>query len=201
MVNAKPFAIRIPYPATRWMKQVAHAPLLLWRLGLSFLFGDLIMILTTTGRKSGLPRHTAIEFHAVKGRKYVYSGWGDKAAWYKNLLVDPHATLQTAHGIEHVMARPVHDPQELADVFAFYNQNPLFRAFLRVIGLPSERDMILAHHDQLYLMTFDPTNEPTPPPLAADLIWVWGAVLTSFLAGWFLGAFRAGSVSDRDPGR
>ncbi len=36
------------------------------------------MITTTTGRKSGLPRRPAIEFHEFKGRKDVFSGWETK---------------------------------------------------------------------------------------------------------------------------
>jgi hypothetical protein len=36
-------------------------------------------------------------------------------------------------------------------------------------------------------MTFDPTSEPTPPPLSADLVWVWGVLLGGLVIGWVLG--------------
>ena len=55
--------IPIPYPDTPLMKHAYRFPVLLYRLGLGRLAGRLFMILTTTGRSSGLPRRTAIEFH------------------------------------------------------------------------------------------------------------------------------------------
>ena len=46
----------------------------------------------------------------------------------------------------------------------------------------SEAD-ILAKKDRIYMLTFDPTDEPTPPPLEADLAWVWALVLGAY---WLL---------------
>jgi hypothetical protein len=75
----------LPYPHDPILKWSFRLPILLYRLGLGPIVGRRFMILTTTGRKSGLPRHHAIEFHSFEGRKYVFSAWGDKADWYRNL--------------------------------------------------------------------------------------------------------------------
>lgn len=54
---------RLPYPSHSALRSLFRLPILLYRLGLEPLVGWGFMILTTTGRKSGLPRRTAIEYH------------------------------------------------------------------------------------------------------------------------------------------
>ena len=50
--------------------------------------------ITTTGRRSGLPRRIEIVFHNFDGRIYI-SGLPSrrKRAWLANLEADPHLTL------------------------------------------------------------------------------------------------------------
>ena len=72
-------------------------PILLYRLGLGWMLGDRFLMLTHTGRKSGLPRQTVIE--VVKHDKatdtyYVASGWGEKSDWYQNIRKTPQVTIQ-----------------------------------------------------------------------------------------------------------
>jgi deazaflavin-dependent oxidoreductase (nitroreductase family) len=142
------------------------------------------MILTTTGRRSGLPRRTAVEFHQYHGRKYIYSGWGARADWYKNLQVHPHVTIQTADGTERVRAHRIAEAQELAQVYACYTRHALMRLGLRVLGLWRDPAAIQAHPERVYLITFDPTDAPTPPPVGSDLRWVWGVFLAAVFLGW-----------------
>lgn len=169
------------YPSGKLMKLLYRSPLLLYRLGLGKLVGRLFMVITTTGRKSGLPRRAVVEFHTYNGRKYVYSGWGGRAQWYKNLQADPLVTIQTAHGAESVIARRLTEDDELREAFDFVGGSPYMQAWFNLLGAPVTMDNFLAHRDQLYLITFDPTDEPTPPPLEADLTWVWSVLGT--LAG------------------
>jgi deazaflavin-dependent oxidoreductase (nitroreductase family) len=143
------------------------------------------MVMTTTGRKSGSPRHTAIEFHQHKGRKYVFSAWGNEADWYKNILADPSVTIQTTEGTEHVVARRVTRDDELTEAFELVERNPTMRRWVRLLGVQLTEDDFIAHKDSYHLLTFDPANEPTPPPLRVDLWWVWLLVLAALLAGWY----------------
>jgi deazaflavin-dependent oxidoreductase (nitroreductase family) len=161
--------IRIAYPSSRLLKQAFKVPIPLWRMGLGFPVGRLFMILTTTGRKSGRLRHTAIEFHEHKGRKYIYSAFGEKADWYKNFLADPHVTIQTASGAEHMMARRLTDEKELAEAFEFVVRNPTIKRWVQALGFRLNLDEFVAQKAHFYLVTFDPTHEPTPRPLEADL--------------------------------
>ena len=83
-----------------WLRWVFKAPLYLWRMGLGFLIGRYIMVITTTGRKSGLPRHTMAEWHPLNGGKFVPVNYGERAQWYRNIEADPHVTIQTSDGTQ-----------------------------------------------------------------------------------------------------
>lgn len=73
-------------------------PIWLYRAHLGWLLGGRFLMLTHTGRKSGLERHTVIE--VVQHDKetdtyYVVSGWGEKSDWYQNVHKTPSVTIQT----------------------------------------------------------------------------------------------------------
>ncbi len=167
-----------------WLRIVFKAPLYLWRMGLGFLIGRYIMVITTTGRKSGEPRHTMAEWHPLSsGRKFVPVNYGERAQWYRNVAADPHVTIQTSEGTEHVIARRVTDDAELIEVYhAIKRLNPMMVGwYLDANGVQDSEADVIAKKDRIYMLSFDPTDEPTPPPLQADLLWVWavlGVLLT-----------------------
>jgi deazaflavin-dependent oxidoreductase (nitroreductase family) len=59
--------------------------------------GTKILLLTTTGRKSGEARTTPL-IHSVDGDRWVViaskGGAPDHPAWYKNLAADPEVTIE-----------------------------------------------------------------------------------------------------------
>jgi deazaflavin-dependent oxidoreductase (nitroreductase family) len=69
-----------------------------------------VLLLTTTGRRSGLPRTTAVSFMEVGGRYVIFAGWGTRANWYQNLLANPEVTLQVGNQRRSAIAEPVQDP-------------------------------------------------------------------------------------------
>ncbi len=178
---------RLPYPSSAFLKGLFKSPIFLYRLGWGPVVGKLFMIITTTGRKSGQPRRTSIEYHSYKGRKYVMNGYGMRSDWYRNILADPRVTIQTADGTERCRARRLTSDEELATAYEFVQSNPLFRWFVEALGFKMSKQEFIAQKDRWYLITFDPTDEPTPPPLEADLKWVTPLVLASFSFGWLLG--------------
>ncbi len=183
---------RLTYPSSTLMKYVYKSPILLYRLGLQALVGRLFMIMTTTGRRSGLPRHTAIEYHQHSGRKYVMVGWS-KSDWYQNILANPLLTIQTASGVEHVRARRLTSDEELGEAWAVAETSPLIRGVIKLTGANLTRESFLAQRERFILLTFDPTDEPTPPPLEADLRWVLPTVsniLTTILIQRWVRAYR-----------
>ena len=66
----------------------------MFRLGLGPFIGNpysgYIMVITTTGRKSGLQRRTPVNFAMDDGVVYCLSGFGRTSNWYRNLLADPN---------------------------------------------------------------------------------------------------------------
>lgn len=50
-------------------------------------------LLTTTGRRSGRPRHAPLGYHIAEGAAWVMAGYGPTTHWYQNLLAEPRVTL------------------------------------------------------------------------------------------------------------
>jgi deazaflavin-dependent oxidoreductase (nitroreductase family) len=98
----------------------------------------LVLLLTTTGRKSGLPRLTPLQFEQIDGDYYVGSARGAQADWFRNLLADPCVEVQVGEARFPARAEPVTDPVRVADFFALrLRRRPLMMGVLmRLDGLP-----------------------------------------------------------------
>lgn len=84
----------IPYPRGL-LKWILFLPLVLYRIGLGWLLAPTpLLVLTTKGRKSGLPRHVVLEARTHGSKIYTVSGWGNRPHWVKNLQADPIVTIQ-----------------------------------------------------------------------------------------------------------
>src|SRR5688500_9087772 len=84
----------IPYPQGLW-RIVARTPLYLYQAGLGWMLRPFnLLILTTQGRKTGLARHTALEYRRHGSKLYLISAWGERPHWYQNLLINPAVTVQ-----------------------------------------------------------------------------------------------------------
>lgn len=167
---------KLPYPSGRLARNLYKTPILLYRLGLGPLIGRLFMIMTTTGRKSGLPRRTAIEYHQYAGRKYVFVGWV-QSDWYQNLRANPLMTIQTAADVEAVRARVVESIEEREQAWKVAENSPGIQMAMKLSGVQLTRDEFVTQTERFVIVTFDPTVEPTPPPLEADLKWVPSVIL------------------------
>ncbi len=82
-----------PGPLFKWLFKI---PVLLYKLGMGRLIGGSFLLLTTTGRKSGKLRYTALEYiYDKQNDSYrVAAGWGGKTDWYRNLLKNPRVSVQ-----------------------------------------------------------------------------------------------------------
>lgn len=74
-----------------------------------------VLLLTTTGRKSGLPRLTPLQFEQVDGDYYIASARGAQADWFKNILANPKVHVQVKGQKFDALAEPVTDPVRIAD--------------------------------------------------------------------------------------
>jgi len=70
-----------------------------------------VMLLTTTGRKTGRPRTTAISFMPLGERLVVFSGWGTSSNWYRNVLANPSVLVRVGRRQFEGTAQLVADPE------------------------------------------------------------------------------------------
>jgi deazaflavin-dependent oxidoreductase (nitroreductase family) len=178
----------LTYPTGGWRKAMFKWPVQLWRLGLGPIIGHQMVLISHTGRKSGLTRRTMTELHVVNGKKYAPSGFGRRSQWYRNIEADPRVTIQTASGAESVIASRVTDDDELLSLMDLGDPINLvmLRSFLDSLDIEPTEEDILAKKDRIFYLRFDPTDEPTPPPLPADLVWLWPAALFAMFTAWLL---------------
>jgi deazaflavin-dependent oxidoreductase (nitroreductase family) len=166
--------------ARSWFGPLARLPMLGFRLGLGRLVGRRFMILTTTGRTSGRPRHTMTAWHRGERARYVLALYGAGSQWYRNVLSNPIVTAQTATGAHSYRAARAQSDDDLLDaVAALRRSSLLWRFHLATNGLADRADELLAAGDRFVVVRLEPAREPGPPTMPADLVWMWplGAVL------------------------
>ncbi|HLU09287.1 MAG TPA: nitroreductase family deazaflavin-dependent oxidoreductase [Oceanobacillus sp.] len=172
----------IPYPQGlgRWLMRL---PLLLYRVGL----GDLanaahIMVLTTQGRKSGLPRHTPIEYRQHGSKIYLISAWGTRPQWYQNILSNAAVTVQQGRKQFSASAHIVTNSGEALRVLHLFRRRApaIYDALLARI---SEREDIDPRTlpeitDRITIVRLMPEPGTSKlAPLPANLVWIWPASL------------------------
>jgi deazaflavin-dependent oxidoreductase (nitroreductase family) len=111
----------------------------LYALGLGPLVGRLVLLLTTTGRKSGLPRVTALQYEEVDGAIYLGSSKGTHADWFQNLVANPCVTVRVKSRQFSGRAQPVTDPVLIADFLELrLRRHPrMIGTMLKSEGLPA----------------------------------------------------------------
>lgn len=98
-----------------------------------------VLLLTTTGRKSGLLRVTPLQFEAVEGDYYVASARGQAADWFKNIQANPNVQVQIRERAFAAVAEPVTDPIRIADFIALrLKRHPVMIRLIMTLfdGLP-----------------------------------------------------------------
>lgn len=68
------------HPPRGFARKLYRLPVWVFRLHLSWLLMRRFLLLTHSGRKSGLPRQTVLEvlqYDRGKGRYVVFAGWGE----------------------------------------------------------------------------------------------------------------------------
>ena len=178
----------IPYPDHPILKSLYRLPITLYRLGLGPIIGKYILVVSTYGRKTGKIRWTPVEYHQHQGQIFVMSGFADRPDWYQNLRENPPAGLNIANRQLCAKARKPETPEEWEGVLAFLNSSPVAQLSEPELSEQPEDASLLDNIKNWPILTFDPTDQPCPPPLEADLVWAWPLILLSgawlLLLGW-----------------
>jgi deazaflavin-dependent oxidoreductase (nitroreductase family) len=97
------------------MKNIQKLHRVLYAIGLGPLVGKLILLLTTTGRKTGLKRVTPLQYEEIDGRYYLGAARGLKADWVRNIQADPQIEVQVKSLRFFGQAEVMTDPVRIAD--------------------------------------------------------------------------------------
>ena len=77
------------------LRALLSMPPLFYRLGFARTrLGRRMLLLTTTGRRTGRPRTCGLNYAQDGDITYVISGWGPRADWYRNLVAEPRVRVQ-----------------------------------------------------------------------------------------------------------
>jgi len=132
----------------------------LYAIGLGPLVGRLILLLTTTGRKTGLSRTTPLQYEEVDGVYYFASARGVKADWFCNLLAHPEVEVQVKSQRFRGNAEPVTDPMRIADFLELrLRRHPMMVGkILESEGLPArpDRSQLEAYASKLAMVIIRP---------------------------------------------
>jgi deazaflavin-dependent oxidoreductase (nitroreductase family) len=99
----------------------------------------MVLLLTTTGRKSGLERTTPLQFEEIDGVYYVASARGRQADWFRNLQTEPHVRVRVGERQFDALAEAITDPERIADFLEYrLHRHPrMIGTMLKLEGLPS----------------------------------------------------------------
>ncbi len=97
------------------MKNIQKIHRLLYAVGLGPFIGRIILLLTTTGRRSGKKRVTPLQYEMIGGDYYVGAARGTKADWVRNIQSCPQVEVRV--GAKHFQgtAEVITDPSRFAD--------------------------------------------------------------------------------------
>lgn len=138
-------------------------PRLAYSLGLGSMVGHTVLLLTTVGRKSGLPRVTPLLYDEIGGIIYVGSARGAQADWYQNLRANPNVEVTVGSRRIKGCADPITDPLQIAD---FLEQrlklHPILAvAVMRVAGLGAtpSREQLVSYAKKRTLVAIRPKDD------------------------------------------
>ncbi len=99
----------------RFIRPAQYVHRALYALGLGPLVGRIILLLTTTGRKSGQRRVTPLQYEEIEGVIYLGAARGRQSDWVRNIVADPHVEVRVKARRFAGLAELCDDPAQIAD--------------------------------------------------------------------------------------
>ena len=161
-------------------KQFNRFMMLMWRLGLGRWVngwpevGGRIMVITHTGRKTGIRRRTPVNYAVADDEVYCTAGFGSKSDWYRNIIAAPEVEVWLPDGWWAGIAEEVTDPETRIVLLRQVLIDSGFAA--RTVGI----DPVGMTNEELDKTTADyrlicirRTEARTGPGGPGELAWVW----------------------------
>lgn len=125
-----------------WRRLLARLPVVLFRCGLGWVFGGRLLLLHHTGRVTGLHRRVVlevVEYESADRHWIVASGFGPRAAWYRNLRAEPKTLIEVGNR-RHAVTAHFLTPDEGAEIMTRYaRRHPrTARRLCTFMGFPSD---------------------------------------------------------------
>ena len=121
-------------------RMIKHPPQLAYALGLGPIIGRLILLLTTTGRVTGKPRVTPLQYEEIGDVIYVGAARGLKSDWVQNILAAPQVGIRVKSSQFRGVAEVITDPSRITDYLELrlkYHPH-MVGAMLKADGIPSK---------------------------------------------------------------
>ena len=142
------------------MKHIQKLHRVFYALGMGPFIGKLILLLTTTGRKTGLKRITPLQYEEIDGKYYLGAARGLKADWVRNIQANPQVEIRVKSLNFQGQAEVVTDPARFADFVEVRLQRHPFMVgtvLQKAHGLPKlpSREQLekLAENEALVIVT------------------------------------------------
>jgi deazaflavin-dependent oxidoreductase (nitroreductase family) len=147
------------------MKHIQKFHRVLYAVGLGSVIGRIILLLTTTGRKTGLKRVTPLQYEEIDGKYFLGAARGLNADWVRNIQADPRVEVRVKRDLFLGYAEVITDPTRIADFVEIRLQRHPFMIGLimqKAHGLPKHptREQLEKLAEKEALIVIEPIKEP-----------------------------------------
>lgn len=132
----------------------------MYAIGFGPVIGRIILLLTTTGRKSGKKRITPLQYEEINGKIFLGSARGTHSDWYRNILADNRVEIQVRNRKFSGIAEPITDPVRIADFLELrLNRHPhmvglMMKKIHHISAQPTRQQLLqLAVDEALVIIT------------------------------------------------
>lgn len=180
--------LRIEESLRQGFKYFNRFMMLLWRLGLGSWInawpevGGRIMVITHIGRKTGIRRHTPVNYTIADGEVYCTAALGSISDWYRNIMLNPEIEIWLPHGWWAGVAEEVGDAVERLPLLRQVLIDSGFAA--RAAGIDPAtmtNEELDATTSKYRLIRVRRTEARTGPGGPGDLAWVWPLMAMTLL--------------------
>lgn len=140
-----------------------------YRAGLGLLMGGMILLLTTTGRKSGQPHTVAVQYERMDGKYVIGAAGGLKSDWLRNIQANPRVGMEIGKKKFTGLAEVILEPGEITRILEYrLKRHPLMlRIILKIdgLGFNPKHSELLIYAQRLAFVAVTP-NPPLSKPAA-----------------------------------
>ena len=138
-------------------------PILAYKIGLGPLIGRFVLLLTTTGRKTGLQRVTPLQYEVIDGVFHIGAVFGMKTDWVRNIQADPRVQIRVKNDTFHGRAEICANPEEIANFIQYrLNKHPrIIGLIMKLDGFTSRpsREELIEYSKSLALVRITPVTQ------------------------------------------